>query len=290
MKQLTSNRIQITAGIVAVLLILLPILAAVAAPPKRAARREAETAVVEGTNATALCQRINALESLFEMKATREQMQALEKLSAETAPSPQKPEPRQIEPRLRRTMQELHDALVAAKDEDRIESLQDKYDDMVEAQKIDFGDDVEITKAASEKAPAFVRTLTVSQIASLISANDADVRDPKTVLTEALAEGRSQKDDEWKETRDSAADEAATLIAGLAGSTAKSEKLKQWLDEAHKLSEAEYKSQFTEPADAAAKVTGELSWPQVLQNWVEFYMADLLSNPELHNAIEERLQ
>jgi hypothetical protein len=68
------------------------------------------------------------------------------------------------------------------------------------------------------------------------------------------------------------------------------EKYKRWLDEAHELGDAAFKERFSNPLQAAEKVTGQVAWPDVMRNWVQSSIADLLSNPELLDALNERLK
>src|SRR5438105_91514 len=140
-----------------------------AAPPKKGGARPHAAPASTDAQYNLASQRINALETLYDMQATREQMLAMQKVAKETAESARERKPVRIKQDLKHVMQELHDALLAVNNPDRIESLEDKFGTMVENQKIEFDDDVEITQAAWNKAPEIARSLDVSQVASLVS-------------------------------------------------------------------------------------------------------------------------
>jgi hypothetical protein len=84
-----------------------------------------------------------------------------------------------------------------------------------------------------------------------------------------LTEGRKQKGADWNDARDSAAEEAATLMVGDSGADGLIEKFKTWLDRAHDLDDAAFKQEFADPLRSAGSVTGEVDWSQVLRNWTQ---------------------
>jgi hypothetical protein len=259
-----------------------------AAPPKKNTARPHQSS--PDVNPNKLSQRISALQTLYQLQATREQLEALRKIGTETAAPASEQKPVQIKQDLKRVMQDFHAALVAANNSDKIEAVEEKYDGLLESERVDFDDSYDITGAASEKAEQFCRSLTITQVVSLVSANQEDIRDPRAALMDTLTEGRNKTGNDWNELRDSAADDAATLIAGDKATDALTDKYKHWLDEAHSLDDAAFKQRFSDPLQAAEKITGSVVWPDVLRNWVQASVADLLSNPELSAALNERLK
>jgi hypothetical protein len=259
-----------------------------AATPKKNAARPHQLSPEIGPNR--LSQRISALQTLYQLQITREQLEALKKIATETAAPASEQKPVQIKQDLKRVMQEFHTALVAANNSDKIETLEEKYDGLLESETVEFDDSYDITEAASEKAEQFCRSFTITQVVSLVSANQDDIRDPRAVLVETLTEGRNKTGNDWNELRDSAAEDAATLMAGDKVTDALTDKYKHWLDEAHELDDTACKQRFPDPLQAAEKITGPVVWPEVLRNWVQSSIADLLSNPELSAALNERLK
>jgi hypothetical protein len=242
-----------------------------------------------------MSERISALLTLHQLQVTREQLEVLQKIAPKTAAPVGEQKPLRIKQDLKHLMQEFHDALVAANNSDKIESLEEKYDGLVESEKVEFDDAYDTTEAASEKAEEFARSLTAAQVVSLISANQDDIKDPRVVLVETLSAGRTKTGADWEELRDTAADDVATLVAGSKATDALTEKYQHWLDEwhkinAHKIDDAMFAHQFSDLMQAASKIVGPVAWHDVLQNWVESSIADLLSNPELSAAVNERLK
>jgi hypothetical protein len=127
-----------------------------------------------------LSQRISALETLYELQATREELATLKKMAVDTAQPAGEDKAVKIKKDLKQVMSELHDALVAASNRDKIEALEDKYFGLLESEKVEFDDDVDTTETAAEKAEEFSRSLTAGQVASLVSANQDDIQDPRT--------------------------------------------------------------------------------------------------------------
>jgi hypothetical protein len=261
---------------------------AIAAAPKKNSAHPRPPSADIGPNQMSL--RITALQTLYQLQLTREQLEVLRKIAPKAAPPVSEHKAVRIKQDLKRLMQEFHDALVAANNSDKIESLEEKYDGLVESEKVEFDDAYDTTEAASEKAEEFNRSLTTAQVVSLLSANQDDIKDPRVVLAEALSEGRRKTGADWDELRDATADDVATLVAGNKATDALTEKYKRWLDEAHKLDDAVFKQRFSDPMQAADKIVGSVAWHEVLQNWVQSSIADLLSNPELSAALNERLK
>jgi hypothetical protein len=237
-----------------------------------------------------MSQRISALQTLYQLQVTREQLEILQRVAPKTAAPVGEQKPVHVKQDLKHLMQEFHDALVAANNSDKIESLEEKYDGLVDSEKVEFDDAYDTTEAASQRAEEFARSLTTAQVVSLISANQDDIKDPRAVLAEALTAGRKKTGADWDELRDTAADDVATLVAGNKATDALTEKYQYWLDEAHKLDDATFSGRFSDPMQAASKIVGSVTWHDVLQNWVQSSIADLLSNPELSAAVNERLK
>src|SRR4051812_48944010 len=238
------------------------------APPKKGAAHPRHPSATADVNPSRMSQRLSALETLFELRVTHEQLMALQKIAGDTAQPAREVKPVRIKQELKHVMQELHEALIVPNNPDKIEALEDKYDGMVESQKVEFDDDIDTTQAAWDKAADVAKSLTTSQVVSLVGANEDDIRDPRTVLGEAITAGCDQTGDDWSELRDSAADDAATLMYGSTASDETVDKFKRWLDQAHTLDEVAFKKRFSDPEQAAGQITGQVEWSRVLQNWV----------------------
>src|SRR4051794_18991808 len=95
------------------------------APPKKSTAHPRHPSATAEVNPSRMSQRLSALETLFELRVTHEQLMALEKIAADTAQPPREVKPVRIKQELKHVAQELHDALIAANNPDKIEALED---------------------------------------------------------------------------------------------------------------------------------------------------------------------
>jgi hypothetical protein len=108
---------------------------------------------------------VEALRTLYYIKATPEQMKMLQKLSGETV---QKARERKgkASKEYQQALQELQDALVTAVEGDATDKLDEKLDKLQESENPDLDDDVEITAAARKHMPEILKSLQPGQIDS----------------------------------------------------------------------------------------------------------------------------
>ncbi len=235
--------------------------------------------------------RNQALTTLWEIRATKPQLQALKKLANECADDHPRI-PGQVGPKLRQTMEGLHDALVEAKDEDLIAGLQDQYDRETDARNIDLDDEVKLTQPAKQHAPDVLKMLSVRQLASFITYNEDLLVDPREELEDLVRKMKTIPPDKWEAERDSVADDAGMLLAGLHDAKVKevSDRVRQWLDKAHQLDDQAFTKKLPDLVADIPNVVGEVDSVQAIQHWARREIATLLSNSELTNAIDERLK
>jgi hypothetical protein len=238
-----------------------------------------------------LSMEVEALRTLFYIKATPEQMKMLQKLSGETA---QKARERKgkASAEYQKALQELHDALVNPMEGDALDRLDEKVDDLQESEDPDLEDDVEITAAARKRVPEVLKLLQQAQLDSYNEYVADDVKPPLETLAAALVEVRSLKGKELKARREEVAVEVARLVAGL--DTDKEDKVQKaasdLLTKAHGLKEDAFKSQKADLEKKAKEIVGEIEAGQVLHHHLEMELAELLSNPRLAAALELRLK
>jgi len=151
---------------------------------------------------------------------------------------------------------------------------------------------VGITAAARKQAPALLRQLKPSQVASFLGAVGDDVSDPLDVLTEAVEKLRPLEKAAFEEKRDAVADEVSRLVAGVDADRAGrvSDQVVALLATAHSLTDAEFKQQQAKLDEQARTIVGDVGPTEVLRHHVEHALARLLSNPRLAAAVEARLK
>jgi hypothetical protein len=250
----------------------------------------ADDAKKDGLSLTDLSLEVNALLRMHYFKVTPSQMDRLQKLAKETAEKPRKRKAGQASDDLREALESLHGALVEDLDDDQIDSLEERLDDLREAEKPALDDDVEITDAARRRAPEVLRQLSARQVAAYIAANSDDLHDPLERLTEALAKAQELKARAWKELRDETAEEVGLLVAGL--DEEKSEKVSSkaltLLSRARGLTAEEFRKQQPELEKEARRIVGDVQPTDVLRHAAEYALAELLSNPRLEAALKAR--
>jgi hypothetical protein len=234
---------------------------------------------------------VNALRTLYYFKATPEQLRLLKKLAHDTADKPRERKVK-VSQEYREALGDLREALIDARDEDRIDNLDDKLDQLRESEKPDLDDGVDITAAARKRAPELFRQLKPSQVAAYIAQVSDEVIDPLDHLREALGQVRGWKASAWKAKRDEVAEQIGNLIAGLDADRAGriQDEVKSLLDTARGLKDDEFKAQQPKLEKRAEEIVGDVASTDVLRHTVEYALAELLSNPRLEAAVDARLK
>lgn len=229
---------------------------------------------------------IEAVNLLTTLDLTVKQLDALAALAKDTIGKPRARQPVKVSAAYRETLLALHAALKKG-DDDQIDDLQEKLDDLAIKEEVAFDDDVELTDGSRDKAGEFLRRLRVTQLTALISTVDID--DPLELLEDALEDAQDLKGQEWKDARAEAADNVAVLLAGVNKTQydVVKQKVINLLDKAHKQKKGfakqlkAFKSEAHEIADAVGSF-------DVVKNKLTWTLAELLANPALPAAIVMR--
>jgi hypothetical protein len=235
---------------------------------------------------------VSALQMLYNLNATPNQLQQLRKWAKETVLKDSDLQPGRSTDKFRTALLEMHQALVQNKNSEQIEKLAEKLDSIREEEKPDLDDDVDLTESARRRAPEALRLLGAPQVAAYISILVGDIGDPQGRFREALDQVRTMSNDQWKELRGSIGEEIGRLAAGvdIEKSAKISDEVLQLLIEVRSLKDDEFKAQRSDFQKRVQKIVGDLGPIQVLQNVMENVMATLLSNPRLTAAIDARLK
>jgi hypothetical protein len=231
---------------------------------------------------------VAALATLNDLSLTSVQLQAFQKLSADTAAKLPKITAKG-NAAYHTALLALRDALVAGDDE-KIAEKQDAVDDLRDKQNIDPQTDVDITQAAAGKAATALKLLSSSQIARYLAIHDADVPDATETILDALDQCHGISDADYAALRDEAADQVALLAAGQDSAEGISAKVRDLLDRARKLDAEKFKAQRADFDAEAHQITQDVDSMDALRNWMEREMADLLSNPTISEALAARIK
>ena len=254
-----------------------------------AGKGDPEDAKLDALSPVDLSLRIEALQSLYDFKFSAEQLATLGK-AADTTASKRARQPGKVSPKVHKVMKDLHNALAEADDDEKISHLQDQLDDLEEAEKVDLDDDVEISDTAHRRAGELFKMLSATQIASYVAANEEDIKDPRDLLIEVMRQSRGMKQEEWETLREQTASEFGWLCAPDNAEKEKqaAAKARGFLNDAHALGDAAFKSKQSELERQAWQLGGDVDSMRVLRSWTERGLAQLLSNPQLLPALAAR--
>jgi hypothetical protein len=226
--------------------------------------------------------RADALDTLYELNLSPDQLRALEKIATTTAAKPV-PEPK-LGQKLRNALNDYCAALVKGDDE-KISELADKVDQLEEKSDLD-DPEVTTTDAAKKKSADAMALLTAGQLASFIAMHSDEVVGPGELVIESMDEARSDPDADYKDLRADVVEQVSQLVHGFGPDTDKAgEKAGVFLDRVRKLSDADLKAKRHDLEGEAKHIAGNIDAFVTLKHWTESELADLLSNPELPGAI-----
>lgn len=257
-----------------------------------AGRREPEKpADPEQSSASELKLEVQALQALYRFQMTPAQMRFLATLTPRTAPAQKPREPGKVSDDYRQLLLDLRAALLDVNDEENIDSLEDKLDQLTEDEKPTLDNDVEMSLEARKRAPEVLRRLKPSQLARYLGYVEDDVADPRERLRDGLEQVRGAPADEWEAKCEEIAEEVGWLVVGV--DVEKSGRVTQraagLLSKARGLSAEEYKKQRHELVREADRIVGDVGPVVVLEHTIEHALAELLSNPRLASALTARL-
>lgn len=234
---------------------------------------------------------VAALQTLYQLQATPTLMKALRELAPKTASTAARA-PAKASDDFRRALIDLRLALIEANDEDRINDLLERAEELREKESPTLDDGVEVTDEALEAAPRVFRLLSARQVAGFTAALAAELLDPLEVMMEALPKVRSLANDDWREFRTEIGDQIGTLLGGV-----DSEKAGKYRDQvtqlfivARGLNDDEFAKQKPELEKKARAIIGDVGSLDVIRNQIEAHLAELLSNPRLEWAVDARLK
>jgi hypothetical protein len=238
-------------------------------------------------DAQTLSLEVVALQTLHRLDLNTAQLEALQRLAKGAASTPKTQGPVRVTPAFVKTLKALRNALV--EDDDRVDDLKEKLTEVMDKDKIQINDRVPISDAARRNASPAIRLLTAGQVLAYLELLDEDDVDLLDILEEALEKGQGADAARWKALRDQTAAEAAWLIAGSDETRTRVavKLLAAVLDQHHS---AKSKNAVPDLEKQVQELTTGIDPFLVLRNTMEREMAELLSNPQLPQAIQHTLQ
>jgi hypothetical protein len=259
-------------------------------PPAEPPAKPIPAALVPPEDANELSLRIAAMETVYELDLSDSQLAAIRPPpSAGVAQVKQRAAAKSTE-KLTSALKDLYQAL-AAQDAEKIVALRGQVDTLLEDDAVDLDDAVAPTEPARAKAPAAMKLLKASQIAAYLVDHADEVADPVELMMDTLTEIIAPDAEEVDSEIADAAEQVSRLIAGGDNARAKqiAEQVTAWLKAGKAMKPDELPARQAELEASAKKIVGDISAIQVLSNWLEGELAELLSNPQLPAAIDATL-
>ncbi len=235
---------------------------------------------------------ITALLALHHFKLTSAQLKKLQEIAAETAGKPRARKPGTASEEYREVQAALRAALVDNVDDEQIDELEERLDGLRDAEQPDLDAEVDVTEAARRRVPEVLRHLTAPQLASYVANNADEIHDPLEQLTAAFVKAGVVTEQTWKKMREEVAGEVGRLVGGINEDRAErvAEQALALLDRARGLSAEQFKKLRPELERKARELAGRADALAVLRHSTEYALAELLSNPQLANALKARLE
>jgi hypothetical protein len=230
--------------------------------------------------------RVEALSTLNDLSATRDQLQGLQKLAQGAAAAPVADG--KLNKDYRAALVELESALTGG-DDSKIDAAQEKVEDLEEKLTIEDVDTPDPTDTARRRAAEAVKLFSASQIAEFVASYAEEIADPVKTITDALDLTRGSGDADFEELQKETVEQVAVLVNGDPKG-AIGPKVDDLLARARKMSDDDFKAKKADLAAEAKRLAGKVDPIEVIRHWVTNSMAELLSNPELGAAIDGRLK
>lgn len=230
---------------------------------------------------------VAALQAIDQLELNPAHLKLFEEAAKTTADKKDRQrDPAKVSVAYRKALLELHSELIKGGEE--TDDLDAKLDELANKDEPELDTDFEISEMARKKAPWLLNKLSPVQVATIIGG--ADNADPAEVLFDALDAGRDLKGDDWKETRDEAAESIGAMLGGVNLTRANEFKAKanKLLDSLYAAKIADDEKLRAKIADELQKLVGKIGPMDILQNNAEVSLAETLSNPRLGAALEAR--
>jgi hypothetical protein len=237
-------------------------------------------------DANLLSMELKALRILRGFEATPHQLNVIARTAKTTAGSPGNRDAARASAPYVEALVQMRHAFIA-NDEDQIEKLHTKLDELEEKNPPDLDDQVELTDGAEIEAVRLLNIFSPQQIVAYAQSLEDEFPDPVQLIVEGLDDGRGLKKEEWETARNKIADEVGWLICGMQGEKASKleEQVSAYLDQKH----AEEVKGGNREAEVR-KLLGSPGPVVVLKNVMEHTLAELLSNPQVEKAARDCLR
>jgi len=230
---------------------------------------------------------VDALRTISELKLTTDQLKQLREMTENPAgdlPSASG----EVDADYDAALSTLRDAILSG-DGDKIAAAESRVSELEHKLGIDRPIP-DLTDAAFARANDALKLLTPHQLAEYIAWSADDIVDCHTLLSEALDKCHDLPKDKFISLRDRVADEISSLVAFTPPGNPKPpiyQKIVKLMDRVRGMSQGSFESQQIALDDEISDLISKLGPIKGIRNWTARELAELLSNPEFHRAIDE---
>jgi hypothetical protein len=187
------------------------------------------------------------------------------------------------------TLLRLREALLK-KDIAKVEESRKDLEAMEEKMQISFSPRIEPGQAAQRAAAELLPQFSGRQIAGYLASHSEDVTDPTELLLGAITQCRGMELNAFNPFARDVARQVSYMVNGMRGPAQLQtfNKAMRLLTRAHRIRPDQFddqKSDIEDGARAIAKVDSSVA----IQHWMECELAQLVANPQLQVALEDRL-
>jgi hypothetical protein len=246
------------------------------------------------TDVNALSMEVAVLRTLYLIKAAPHHLERIKRDCKDCPMKPRKREAADVTPEYKKTLIDLRTALIAA-DDDKVNDLSDRLEELAADDEPDVDDAVEITDESRKVAPKLLNAFDANLIVGYLASYGKDFPVPFRMMNKAMrtdGKGRKPSAEQWKEIRTAVANDVAWSVAGLdlkEQAKVRDDALKL-LDKAYALSNEDLAKQGPELRSGISKITSKAGTLDVIKHVIEQDLAEMISNPRLLPAVEARLQ
>jgi hypothetical protein len=295
-----SSRTRVTAIVAALLLTVGAVLAKPKPKPagQVAAQQMADVDLPADANEASL--RVSALDTIYEMDLSAQQLNAVRAAATATADLTKRT-PGHTTPPFLAVLRSFQNALLDGKDDQEIARLRNQVLELANGGDIQLDNDIVTTAPARARSADLCLKIKASQIAAYLAAHADEVSDPQELIMSTADGVQDVRDDSAEkataeETIGAMIQDTATtvgeLVAGMdeVRAHAVAEQATNLLRSVDKGPAADFAKRRADLEDSSAKIVGNTTPMQVLNNWLDRQLAILLSNPQLPEAIDAILK
>lgn len=231
---------------------------------------------------------VTVLNVLASLQIHRGQLLRLQTLAPDTMQEAPPRKSVKVSERFRATLLGLRNALVAD-DEEKIVKLSEEMDRLREKENPEV-EDIEITAAARKAAPGLLQILSARQVAGYLGTL-AEFPDPTESLLGGIQQSRKLRGPDWQGLRDAIAEEVGWLVAGLDSSAEEKvrERARALLNKAAAIEDKVFVKERPNLEKEVRALVGKVGPTDVIRNYMERVMAEVLSNHRLGAVVKARL-